>query len=165
MNEEKPPVEDILDVAPPVSVPEVTPWWIYALVILAVVLLVTLLFVWLRKRKQPEFALSPKEKALRLLESLRDRAANLDGRDFGVAVSDVMRVYLTEGRGLRATKQTSREFLAELSGKNLFTTETQVRLKEFLEACDYLKYAPVGQATEPNRNLLEQASRFIRSEA
>ena len=161
MNEEKLP--DILDVEPPMAIP-VDPihwgWW----VALVLCLLALVAFVWWLQRRRQTASVTPKERALTRLEALHGDASAMDGYQFGVTVSDILRTYLTEAHGLRASQQTSREFLDELQREKRFNEKRQERLREFLQTCDFLKYAPVGHATEPNRELLEQANFFIRED-
>ncbi|MFT4639315.1 MAG: hypothetical protein ACI8T1_002640 [Verrucomicrobiales bacterium] len=161
MNEQELP--DILDVEPPVAIPADPihwAWWVSAILLL---LGIIALVWWLRSRRQSA-GISPKELALTRLESLHGEASAMDGYQFGVAVSDILRTYVTEAHGLRASQQTSREFLDELAREKRFNVKRQERLKEFLQTSDFLKYAPVGRATDPNRELLEQANFFIRED-
>ncbi len=160
---QSPDLPDILDVAPPVEVPEVPmhwAWWV--LLALALLAIVAGLVWWWRQRRAP--AETPKARALRRLETLQGQVSHMDGYQFGVAVSDILRSYLTEAHQLRASQQTSREFLQELESNPKFDERRRDRLREFLQACDFLKYAPAGKATDPNRDLLEQTNFFIRED-
>ncbi len=157
------PDEDILDVAPPVEIPEAAPIHIWVMIGMVLAGLALLIIGILRNRAQA--TVSPKQRALDLLATLRGRAAQMDGYQFGVAVSDILRNYLTEAHAnLKASQQTSREFLDDLKAQEVFSERNQERLSQFLETCDFLKYAPVGRATEPNQDLLDQASLFIRED-
>ncbi len=165
MTEEAPQsLPDILDVEPPVAVPP-DPlhwgWWVAGTVLL--ILLAFLLLYWRSRRQAP--VESPKERALRRLSGLQAQVAQMDGYQFGVTVSDILRSYLTEAHDLRARQQTSREFLEELERDSQFNEKRRERLRGFLQTCDYLKYAPAGKAEEPNRELLEQTNFFIREDA
>ena len=154
---------DILDVEPPLELPPEPLHWGWWLLAVAVVLLIGGAIWWLLRRRQLA-QISAKDVALRELSSLQARAPKLDGYQFGVAVSDILRTYLTKAHNLRASQQTSREFLEELEAGEQFNEKRQERLREFLQACDFLKYAPAGKATDPNQELLEQANFFIRED-
>lgn len=164
MNEQLPqPLPDILDVEPPVALPE-DPlhwgWWLGG-----ALLLILLAFVlWRLFRHKKDTVETPKARALRRLNQLQEQVSHMDGYQFGVVVSDILRTYLTEAHGLHASQQTSREFLEELERENRFSEIRQERLRAFLHTCDFLKYAPAGKATEPNRELLEQSNFFIRED-
>ncbi len=164
MNEQvSQPLPDILDVAPPVSVPPDPIHWAWWVAGALLALLLIYLFVRFRKKRQAPVE-SPKEIALRQLERLQGQVAHMDGYQFGVAVSDILRRYLTEAHRLRARQQTSREFLEELERRKAFSEKRQDYLRQFLQTCDFLKYAPAGKAAKPNRELLKQTNFFIRED-
>ena len=161
MNEDAAPMEDIFDVVPPVEIPDPSYLWLWLLLgLLFMVLIVAVVYV----IRQNAERVNPKDTSLKLLAELRTLAAKMDGNQFGVAVSDILRNYLTQAHDLRASQQTSREFLDDLKAKNTFNERTQERLSSFLETCDFLKYAPAGKATDPNQELIEQANLFIRED-
>ena len=163
MNEDAPSLPDILDVEPPLELPPEPLHWGWWLLAVAVIVLIAGAVWWMiRHRRLAQ--ISAKDAALTDLSDLRARAPELDGYQFGVAVSDILRTYLTKAHNLRASKQTSREFLEDLEREKPFTEKRQERLREFLQACDFLKYAPAGKATDPNQELLEQANFFIRED-
>lgn len=157
-----PEEEEILDVAPVVPLPEVIHWGWWVLLAVLVTAFVGVIIYLLRRK--PRVTIDHKKQALERLHALREKAALLDGYQYGVAVSDVVRHYLTKARGLKASRQTSQEFLADLRRQNKADAPTQERLGKFLTMCDMLKYAPAGKATEPNRDLLEEAVKFIRED-
>ncbi|MDB2347580.1 MAG: DUF4381 family protein [Verrucomicrobiaceae bacterium] len=163
MNEDAPSLPDILDIEPPLEVPPDPLHWSWWVLAVAVLLLIAGAIGWLMRRRQLA-QISAKETALTDLSNLRARAPELDGYQFGVAVSDILRTYLTKAHNLRASQQTSREFLEELEHEKPFSEKRQDRLREFLQACDFLKYAPAGKATDPNQELLDQANFFIRED-
>lgn len=161
--------EDIRDVVPPVDVPALEPW-MAAVLAGAVVLVLALVFLfflrWLRKRRERagKSVETVKQASLRQLESLANRLEGMDGYEFGVEVSSVLRSYLVRARNLPATSQTSQEFLAGLRERGLFSPPVEERLSRFLGACDRLKFTPAGHAEEPNRDLLDLARAFIRED-
>lgn len=163
MNETAQSLPDILDVEPPVVIPPDPlhwAWWLLAALVVAAIAF----GIWWFLRRREQARASAKDRALTELVALQSSVEEMDGYQFGVAVSDILRSYLTEAHDLRASQQTSREFLEELEKGERFSEKRQGRLKEFLQACDYLKYAPAGKATSPNKDLLEQANFFIRED-
>lgn len=154
---------DILDIEPPVEVPPDPihwAWWVAAVLIVALLVAAA---IWWHRRKQPAVE-SPKERALRRLSILQSQVGRLDGYQFGVSVSDILRTYLTEAHALRASQQTSREFLEALEDDDQFSEKRRQYLRDFLQTCDFLKYAPAGKAEDPNRDLLQQTNFFIRED-
>ncbi len=72
-----------------------------------------------------------------------------------------MRGYITAQYGLRATQQTSPEFLAGMADHDKFPDEQKALLAVFLEKCDLLKFARIDAGADENATLLDQASRFV----
>ena len=64
-----------------------------------------------------------------------------DPKAFSIAVSDAIRSYLEERFTFHAPDRTTEEFLYELQGTNLLTTEQKLSLGEFLANCDLIKFA------------------------
>ncbi len=72
-------------------------------------------------------------------------------KPFCIVVSDAVRLYLEERFGLRAPERTTDEFLNDLSRNPALTDLQKASLKEFLSACDMVKFAKY----EPPRLELE----------
>ncbi len=164
-----PAEEDIRDVVPPVDVPGLEPWMAAglagaALLVLALAVLSLLWWLRIRRERARNSVETVKQAALRQLQGLAQRLESMDGYEFGVEVSSVLRSYLVQARSLPATSQTSQEFLAGLRERGMFSPQVEDRLGRFLGACDRLKFTPAGHAEEPNRDLLELAATFIRED-
>ena len=84
-------------------------------------------------------------------------AENLTGRglvkEFYLRLTGIVRQYVEDTTGIRAPEQTTEEFLRDMRSRAVFPPERSVRLAEFLEAADLVKYA--GQ--RPEQGQLEQA--------
>ena len=104
MNEQQLP--DILDVEPPVAIPADPIHWSLWLGAVLILLLLVALVWWLRNRRQ-SVGITPKERALTRLEALHSETSAMNGYQFGVAVSDTLRTYLTEAHGLRVNSLTN----------------------------------------------------------
>jgi hypothetical protein len=109
---------------------------------------------WWRRRPEAVVA-SPPAPDVAVVARARILAARQgmgDARAYVGAVSDAVRAYL-EGRfGLRATGQTTEEFLGSLGGKALPGMEGADWLGAFLEQCDLIKFA----GWRPGDEALEQ---------
>ena len=62
---------------------------------------------------------------------------------------------------LPATKQTSPEFLAAISGSPMFTESDRTLLGHFLEKCDLIKFARLQATSADNSELVESALAFV----
>ena len=84
-------------------------------------------------------------------------AENLPGRglvkEFYLRLTGIVRQYVEDTTGIRAPEQTTEEFLRDMRSRAAFPPERSVRLAEFLEAADLIKYA--GQ--QPEEGQIDQA--------
>jgi hypothetical protein len=157
------PLPEIRDIAPVVDVFP-WPWWVVALVIAAACVVLGL-FVWLIVRairqQAPPPPLSARTIALQELEKLRWQIDTMDAHAFSVVVSDVLRAFIGTHFGMRATKQTSPEFLASIANAPQFTEEDRGLLARFLEKCDLIKFAHIEAGKEEMNDLLTSAIGFV----
>ena len=143
---------DIRDIAPPVDIPDPLAWLWWALAGVAVIIAALLFWLWLRKRstQAPTIPVIPAhERARRKLEQALDLYDQ--PKPFCIIVSDAVRLYLEERFGLRAPERTTEEFLTDLSRSAALIDTQKDSLKEFLSACDMVKFAKY----EPQRPELE----------
>jgi len=153
---------DIHEIAPPVDYSLVPPWIIYTAVALGLVIL-GLIGWWIWKRAQrPKPDRSPRDRALDALHHMGDRMEMLNPYQFSIAVSDILRGYVTEQYQLPVTRQTSVEFLALLAKSSPFSPEEASLLQDFLERCDLIKFARYDATPEDSRRLLEEAIEFVK---
>ncbi len=156
------PLAGLRDNAPLVEIPWPTwAWW--ALGAGSVVLFALLVWLgwWLGKRRTATPPPTPRTLALRALEVLRSEAEKLEPYAFSVAVSDVLRTYISDHYGLRATQQTSPEFLATIKASARFSDGDRELLATFLDRCDLLKFARIEARSEENVALLRDATAFV----
>lgn len=153
---------DIHEIAPPVDYSLVPPWVIYTSVAVALVIL-GLVGWWIWKRAQrPKPVQSPQTRALQQLERIGDQMETLSPYQFSIAVSDILRGYVTEQYQLPVTRQTSVEFLAMLAKSSPFSSEEASLLQDFLERCDLIKFARYDATPDDSRRLLEEAIQFVK---
>ena len=156
------PLAGLRENAPPVDVPwPAWVWWLIGVGSVVVVALLVWLGYWLAHRRPKEIPPTPRQIALRAIEELRSRAHTMEPYAFSVAVSDVLRTYVSGHFGFRATQQTSPEFLTSIASATEFTSDDRQLLGEFLERCDLLKFARVGARAEENTELLRAATAFV----
>ena len=80
-----------------------------------------------------------------------------DPKAFSIAVSGAIRSYLEERFEFHAPDRTTEEFLYELQGTNLLTTEQKLSLGDFLANCDLIKFAKY-EPTETELRALHAAA-------
>ena len=157
------PVE-IKDIAPPVDVFPYPLWMVIVAGVLALFLLAGLVWfvVALIKNRPAPAPLSATAIAMRELERLRARLKELAPYQFTIAVSDVLRAFISNAKfRLPATNQTSPEFLAAISNSPNFSDADRSLLAGFLEHCDMIKFARIDATADDSAKLLESAIAFV----
>ncbi|HEY1770562.1 MAG TPA: DUF4381 family protein [Chthoniobacterales bacterium] len=153
------------DIAPPVDYFILKPWMVFCVV--AGLLLLSGLVTWLVKwwRRRPAKILTPRERAIEQLARIENQIETLAPYEFSIRVSDILRSYVTEQYQLRATRQTSVEFLNALAAASPFSEDEKSLLGDFLNRCDLIKFARYEATTQDSRLLLEEATRFVKGGA
>jgi hypothetical protein len=156
--------QSVHDIAPPVDVFPYPPWMVAVGIACLVILLglfVWLLVSWIRRRPPPPPP-TPTAIALRELEKLRARVREMEPYQFSVAVSDILRTFISEAKfRLPATRQTSPEFLAAIAGSQMFSESDRSLLGHFLEKCDLIKFARLQATSTDSSELVESALAFV----
>jgi Domain of unknown function (DUF4381) len=153
---------DIHEIAPPVDYSLVPPWVVYAgsAVGLAIAALIAW---WIRKRaRRPKPVRSARDRALDALAEIEREMETMTPYQFSIAVSDILRGYVTEQYALPVTRQTSVEFLSMLTKKSPFSADEQSLLEDFLNRCDLIKFARYDATIHDSQLLLEEAQRFVK---
>lgn len=160
----QPPPIEIRDIAPPVDVFPYPPWMVAVAAVIALALLgfvVWMIVSGIRNRPGPTPP-GATAIALGLLEKLRARVSELEPYAFSIAVSDVLRTFISNAKfRLPATHQTSPEFLAAISGSAMFSEDDRALLGRFLEKCDMIKFARLQATSADNSELVESALAFV----
>lgn len=152
-----PSLANLEPMLPPQPVPEsATTSWLIGVGLAAAAVIVIVLLKRRRKRRPVEpRRKTPEEIAQSALAALL--AENLPRRglvkEFYLRLTGIVRQYIEDTTGLRAPEQTTEEFLRDMRSRAAFPPERSVRLAEFLEAADMVKYA--GQ--QPEQSQIEEA--------
>jgi hypothetical protein len=104
---------------------------------------------------------TPRALAIREMEALRSQVSRIAPYEFSVRVSDVLRSYVGMQYGMRATKQTSPEFLASISHAAQFSDDDRELLARFREKSDLIKFAHIDATEEDSGELLSNAIAFV----
>jgi Domain of unknown function (DUF4381) len=120
-----------------------------------------ILIIWLIRRRRAIRPLTPRERALAAIASLRSEGGAADPYAFGVRVSDALRTYIRDQHGVDAITRTSVEFLETIRDNPVFSANEKAALAEFLESVDLLKYARLSADSGEIHGLLETAERLV----
>lgn len=138
--------------------------WVILLAV-AVCLLAVLTARMVTKRAKLVPQLSPRDLARQELRKLvEDNWSKLDPKRYYVELTGIVRRFIEGAMGIRAPEQTTEEFLIALARKRVFTDEVQMRLREFLESADLVKFAGLKPSDREIAHSLDSAGRFIESE-
>lgn len=153
--------EDIRDIRGPKFV---RPEWLVPVLVSAGVLLALCTYGvwrWRRRRKTPA-RLPSFEIALQRLEEIRPLMVPGKARDFGIAVSDIIRDYIERRFEVVATQRTTEEFLQDLlAAANESLVRHRPLLSEFLQQCDLVKFAGLSPAPLMMESLWQSARAFV----
>jgi hypothetical protein len=157
LGDETPSLTNLEPMLPPQPLPR-SPWtgWLGVCV-----LVVVLIGVWLgmrckrRKREILPRRQTPEEIAHAALAALLSENLPARGllKEFYLRLTGIVRQYIEDTTGIRAPEQTTEEFLRDMHSREAFPADRSVRLAEFLEAADMVKYA--GQ--QPGSGQIDEA--------
>jgi len=150
---------DIRDVKGPMRYNEINLFLIAgALILLAVMAAV----IAARLRKKPAPVKLPHETALEELEAIKgDLLRSSDVKGYYTAVSDCIRRYIERAFRLKAPEMTTEEFLGSLGGSRALSLDQKDLLKDFLNACDLVKFAKYTPEKGETEAAFLAAKRFV----
>ena len=83
-------------------------------------------------------------------------------REFGIAASEVIRNYIEKRFDVVATQRTTEEFLqALLQSSNAALARHRAQLAEFLQQCDFVKFAGASLGVADMESLFRSARGFV----
>ncbi|MCX6966877.1 MAG: DUF4381 family protein [Verrucomicrobia bacterium] len=157
------PTPELAPIAPPIPVFPYPMWMVVSVAVGAAIVLTAIIWAVVRhikNRPQPPPP-TPREWALAELAGLRSRIEQIEPYPFSIEVSNVLRLFISREFRVRATQQTSPEFLASAAATPRFTEADKALLAAFLEKADLIKFARVQASAQESEHLLEQARRFV----
>lgn len=154
--------DELHDIAPPVDYSLIPPWVVFAGTFVLLCAAGLLAWWWLHARGKATPSKSPCDRALEALDHIERRIDILPPYRFSIAVSDILRQFVTEQYDLPLTRQTSIEFLNALQSKSRFSEDEKILLADFLNRCDLIKFARYDATIADSRLLLEEATRFVK---
>ena len=153
--------EDIRDIRGPKAVPG--SWVLPAVLAGAIVVALCAYAVWRRRHRGTRSrSLTLSEQALERLESTRPLMRPATAREFGIAASEVIRNYIEKRFDVIATQRTTEEFLQTLlQSPNETLARHRSLLEEFLQQCDFVKFAAGSLAVTDMESLFRSARGFV----
>lgn len=82
-------------------------------------------------------------------------------KEFYLRLTGIVRQFIEDTTGLKAPEQTTEEFLRAMRTRDIFSVEQSLRLKEFLEAADMVKYAGQQPDHAQIEMSIERAREFV----
>ena len=157
-------MRDITDIELVPPRPESSNWplWLGLILLIAVPCWVGAYRARRRRRAQPSPPLPADQWALRELDGIGAQGLPAKGEieRFHTLVCDVFRHYLELRFELKATRQTTAEFLNSVRDAEALAPHRDM-LVRFLDHCDLAKFAPVTIAPDECREVVELVKHFI----
>ena len=151
---------DIRDIKGPLSFYEIN--WILAGGSLALALLALAAIRWYIKAKQRRPVRLPHETALEELEAARSSLLkDNDAKEYFAAVSDCIRRYIERVFRLKAPEMTTEEFLNSLGVSSALSIGQKELLRDFLSACDLVKFAKYAPSSDEAEKVYTTAKGFV----
>jgi hypothetical protein len=117
---------------------------------------------WRVRRKRRARILLPYEMALQQLEDIRALMQPASARQFSTAVSDIVRGYIEQRFEITVTRRTTEEFLRDLlAAADTSLARHQSLLGEFLQQCDFVKFAAMSLTLQNMESLRQSARAFV----
>jgi hypothetical protein len=154
--------DDIRDIRGPKALSG--PWAVPA--VLAAAIIVALCFAYVvrrrRRRGMRPRTLTLLERTLQHLDGTRPLMRPDTARQFGIAASELIRDYIEKRFDVVATQRTTEEFLQALpQSSNDALARHRSLLAEFLQQCDFVKFAGDSLAVSDMELLFQIARRFV----
>ncbi len=155
LGDKVPSLTDLAPMVPPRPLSQSSAWFWFWLA--APIAAMAAILLWSRRKRKSRIvetvSLSPSEIAHSALAALlsENLPAQKRFQEFYLRLTGIVRRYIEGTTGIHAPDQTTEEFLRAMRSRHLFQAEQSVRLQDFLEAADMVKYA--GQ--EPNTDQIE----------
>ncbi|BBM81702.1 hypothetical protein [Candidatus Uabimicrobium amorphum] len=113
--------------------------------------------------KQPEDRRSPEEIAWEQLKALLEQQhiENKKYQEFYFALTMIVRQYIEKKYDMKASGQTTEEFLDEIKQSEIFDAKRKRDFSEFLEATDFVKYAAQDPQEKEVTVVFEAAKKFM----
>ena len=155
------PKGDIRDIRGPIHIPDPRLWIFYVLGGVLLLLLAWMVWKWFNKRKL-HHSKEAFEIAFEELEKAKTLMSPEMAERFSVMVSRTIRTYIENRFRMRATRKTTREFMAQMAKEPVSELNLQSKpLREFLCHCDLAKFARQTFSHEQMKKMHQSAWHFV----
>jgi hypothetical protein len=153
--------EDIRDIRGPKALPG--SWLLPAVLVGALFVTLCVAYaIWRRNRQARPLSLTLSEQTLERLEHTKTLMQPATAREFGIAASEVIRNYIEKRFEVIATQRTTEEFLQTLlQSSNETLARHRSRLAQFLQQCDFVKFAGASLTVTDMEALFQSARGFV----
>jgi hypothetical protein len=154
--------EDIRDIRGPKS--ELLSSSLLPALLVAAIVVAVGMYIFLRRRGNGAAVRTPTllEQTLERLEDTKPLMKPATAREFGSAASEVIRNYIERRFNVIATQRTTEEFLQSLlQGSNATLARRRPLLADFLQQCDFVKFAGASLAESDMEALFNSARGFV----
>lgn len=153
--------DDIYDIRPPFFFLHSWTWLWIALLALALLALIVGLWFWFKPLRAMR-AKSAYELALEKLEKAKALLNEENPEPYAVAVSEAVRSYVSQRFQTPAARLTTEEFLRRMQhDSSTLLAPHRDLLREFLEACDLVKFAHYQPTREELEQVQQRAVTFV----
>jgi hypothetical protein len=154
--------EDIRDIRGPKAVPVAGSSMLAASLAGVLVVALCAYAVWRRRRLARPPTLTLSEATLQRLDNTRSLMRPATAREFAIAASEAIRDYVEKRFAVIATQRTTEEFLQTLlQSSNESLARHRTLLAEFLQQCDFVKFAGASLAVADMESLFLSARGFV----
>jgi hypothetical protein len=152
--------DDIRDIKGPLGVFAIN--WFGVIIVMIVLSVVAAAVIIYRKKTSIVPLKLPHESALEELEAIKGlHARGGDIKEYYVGISDCVRRYIERVFKLKAPEMTTEEFLNSLKESVVLSTEQKDPLKDFLTACDMVKFAKYAPTRPEIEAVMTTAVKFV----
>ncbi|MEW6618071.1 MAG: BatD family protein [bacterium] len=161
--------KDIKDIKPPVEIKADLTKWIWILIIIFLILLISVigLIYWNKRKKPPleqevEVIRPPHEIAYEQLNKIRTSNLLTQGlvKEYYIQISDVIRQYIERRYKINALELTTQELIEKMK-INLIGQDYVNLVNNFLKECDLVKFAKYIPHKEEINTVIERAKGII----
>lgn len=130
---------------------------LYGVLLLLLCLIGYLCYRLLRKKPTVTVSITPLETALQQLKNAKQYMDAPDPKLLGFALSDALRLYLSQTFHLPAPECTTDELLVQLPHCKQLNDELRMLITQFSRACDLIKFTTLPCASSERMKLYQQA--------
>jgi hypothetical protein len=136
-------------------------FWVVILLAILLLLAIAGYFLWPDSKPKPVRPPLPKELANSELEALKKKIETAPGYDFSIDISNILRRFIEQQFGIHASRQTTIEFLREMTRTSRIKLPFQERIRNFLMTCDPIKFGRADSDSQTSSKLYDQARSFV----